>query len=199
MLLIQAHKIKLNKQPLKKSNELNSTKTQTDINVCYFTCWGTKVCFFWGCYMHTHKHTLVIPLVTVTDTGRLQWRTSHEGNSSYLFSCCRDDDPLDTKLNHKGQATEVWMTVRPLHLHQRICDPFPSKPPVFLPRVTLCSPGPARRPLRQWRLLAPLPLPGTAPPSAAPQRCRPVMPTERRPPAGPASAAAVRTPKMPPW
>lgn len=73
--------------------------------------------------------------------------------------------------------------------------PPPPKPKTGF---TLCPPLPGQTPCIPAELRCRRPLLGTAPPSAAPRQSRPETPTGRRPPSGPGSAAAARSPQTQP-
>lgn len=78
-----------------------------------------------------------------------------------------------------------WTPTPQHHHHHKIC-------------ITLCPLLQDQTPCSQAELRSRPLLLGTAPPSAGPQRSRPWTPTGQRPPSGPGSAAAVRSPRMQP-
>lgn len=67
-----------------------------------------KVCFFWGCYMHTHMHTnthwsyrTLRNVITAADTGRLRWRTEKFTWRKPLFSWCGNNDQNSPGCRHR--------------------------------------------------------------------------------------------------
>lgn len=139
---------------------------------------------------------------------RLQWQTHNfttEINAPRLFFLSRHED--ERHVHTRGSPMcRIWFTMNGL-----IANPSAEMTPWFCAvggryafayiEVTLCSSGSAPLHLFQrWSRSRRLPLPGRAPPSAAPRRCRPWTPTERRLPSAPAYAAAVHSPgRRPRW
>lgn len=194
-----------NDDQIKKSNKftyINKNRATTN-NVRYHTNWGhyNKSVFLLGllhAHTYAHKHTVIITNIKEMS---VQPQTPVMDPQVYTEESPHVSSPITTwRWQTRFPYVRIWFTTNSLITTgwsdwRWICN---CKRMLSVTEVTLRSLGPA--PLRlfpKWSLARP-PLPGTAPPSVVLQRCRPWTPTTQRPPSAPASAAAVRTPKMQP-